>query len=64
MNLNSGKRVDEVDRFSVESSRFVRLDRFQGLSSVYASCMGGATIGPGGHEMTPHFQTQGGGQGT
>ena len=32
--INSGKRVDEVDRvdrFSVELSRFVRLDRFQGL---------------------------------
>jgi len=32
--MNSGKRVDGVDgvdRFSVELSRFVRLDRFQGL---------------------------------
>ena len=32
--INSGKRVesmDRVDRFSVELSRFVRLDRFQGL---------------------------------
>ena len=32
--INSGKRVDGVDgvyRFSVELSRFVRLDRFQGL---------------------------------
>jgi len=28
---NSGKRVDGVDRFSFELSRFVRLDRFQGL---------------------------------
>jgi len=33
--INSGKRVDgvdRVDRFSVELSRFVRLDRFQGLN--------------------------------
>ena len=29
--INSGKRVDGVDRFLVELSRFVRLDRFQGL---------------------------------
>jgi len=34
--VNSGKRVesiDRVDRFSVELSRFVRLDRFQGLTN-------------------------------
>jgi len=32
--INSGKRVESIDRvgrFSVELSRFVRLDRFQGL---------------------------------
>jgi len=32
--VNSGKRVESIDRvgrFSVELSRFVRLDRFQGL---------------------------------
>ena len=31
--INSGKRVDGVDRFSVESIRFVPLDRFQGIQS-------------------------------
>ena len=36
--INSGKRVESIDRvgrFSVELSRFVRLDRFQGLVSSY-----------------------------
>ena len=37
--INSGKRVDGVDRFSAELSRFVRLDRFQGVGSIVAKEM-------------------------
>ena len=46
--INSGKRVDEVDRvdrFSVELSRIVRLDRFQGLLQPVFSAQRRAVTG-------------------